>query len=202
MATRATGALTDIEKQAWNSMTACGLLVLLPAAAGQQAFVRARISDPLPTYCFDAQHNHLRMCESMELTTLAASSQGSAAAARNAAGAAASPPGAAVGAVGAVGAMRTVPRQERAVFKLFATSTPNSRGEDPRAGFVCHQTSTVTTVDLIRLIIDAVPPAMHARVLGHSPEQTLRRMGKRSLCGLYELVLRKWHPRKFDRGKV
>ena len=132
--------------------------------------VRSPFDPPGRVHCFDTEAHHLRLCQGSEGGGFQAYVK----------------PTAEV----VLAVMQPVPRTGTSVFKVV---TPDARA---RGGCVCHQTSTFTSVDLVKLAGIAAPNATPFLSLGKT-NQVLP--DKKTLCEVYEVLLRKFRPKSIVR---
>jgi predicted nuclease with RNAse H fold len=87
-------------------------------------------------------------------------------------------------------AVAAIARINNNTMMAFKVLDPLPKGMPPprrgaaRSGCVCHQSSTISLKDLVRLISEVVP----------SLKEQMVRLNKRALCEVYEIVLRKHRP--------
>jgi hypothetical protein len=88
-----------------------------------------------------------------------------------------------------VASIARINNNTRTAFKVLDPLPPGKHHQGQkrgavRSGCVCHQSSTVSQKDLVRLISDMVPDI----------KQQLSSLNKRALCEVYEICLRKHRP--------
>lgn len=139
--------------------------VLLPGGVVRNPYA------PDDIHCFDPSAGHLRRCGGGDGSLFAAAAK------------AARTPADLIAAM-----IVPVPEQDRTVLKVHAPGTTIDRG-----GCVCHQTSTLTAQDLTRLSRSAIGASSDVSKL--LSKGVIESLDKRSLCTLYELLLRRFRPK-------